>query len=264
MKKNYALILGSSSGFGKAISLAFAKDGVNIIGVHLDRSGTMPEVENLISELKSTGVDIRFFNVNAADATRRAEILDEIENIFSKEKDATIKVMVHSLAFGTLKPFIADDPNEAINQRQIDMTLDVMANSMVYWTQDIVRRKLMDKGGKIYAMTSSGGSRQIQFYGAISAAKACLESYVRQLAMELGMKGIAINSIRAGVTETPALNKIPNSRKIIENALQRNPEHRLTRPEDVAEFLTGIYKQDSHWLTGNIINIDGGESVVEL
>lgn len=264
MKKYYALILGSSSGFGKAIALALAKDGVNILGVHLDRATTKPDVDKFIDELKATGVDVHFFNVNAADPQRRAEVVNEIEKIFFSEKNAEIKVLVHSLAFGSLKPFFADNPADQINQKQIEMTLDVMANSLVYWTQEIVNRKLMIRGGKIYGMTSSGGQRQIEYYGAVSAAKACLESYIRQLAMELGSKGISANSIRAGVTATPALNKIPKSQNIIDNAIQRNPEHRLTTPEEVAYFIVDNYKQDSHWMTGNVIFVDGGESVVEL
>ncbi len=265
MKKYYALILGSSSGFGKAISLALARDGVNIIGVHLDRATTMPDVEVLKNEIKECGVSMHFFNVNAADSVKRSEIIKEIENIFSKEDNqCTLRVLVHSLAFGTLKHFIDSNPIDAVTQKQIEMTLDVMANSIIYWTQDLVSKNLMERGGKIYAMTSSGGSKQIEFYGAVSAAKACLESYVRQLAMELGMKGISVNSIRAGVTATPALKKIPNSQAIMDNAIQRNPEHRLTRPEEIASFIVDNYKQDSHWMTGNIINLDGGESVVEL
>ena len=264
MKKYYALILGASSGFGKAIALALAKDGVNIIGVHLDRSTTMPDVEKLISDIKAAGSEAHFFNANAADEKNRAEIIQKIEKLISETEGATVRILVHSLAFGTLKPFISDDPAEQINQKQIEMTLNVMANSLVFWTQDIINKKLMIRGGKIYGMTSSGGQRQIEFYGAVSAAKACLESYIRQLAMELGSKGISANSIRAGVTATPALNKIPKSQNIIDNAIQRNPEHRLTTPEEIALFIVDNYKQDSHWMTGNVINIDGGESVVEL
>ncbi|MEO8666236.1 MAG: SDR family oxidoreductase, partial [Ignavibacteria bacterium] len=89
-------------------------------------------------------------------------------------------------------------------------------------------------------------------------------SYVRQLAMELGSRGISANAIRAGVTETPALSKIPKSQNIIDNAIQRNPVHRLTKPEEIAAFVVDNYKQDSHWMTGNVIGLDGGESVVEL
>jgi NAD(P)-dependent dehydrogenase (short-subunit alcohol dehydrogenase family) len=260
----YALILGASSGFGKAISKALAGDGVNIIGVHLDRASTMPDVEAHIEDLRSKGVDVHFFNANAADSHRRSEILDEVQKIFEGKKGSTVKVLIHSLAFGTLRNFIDENPDQAINQKQMEMTIDVMANSLVYWTQDLVRRKMLVSGGKIYAMTSSGSSKVIEYYGAVSAAKSCLESHIRQLAFELGKKGIAANALLAGVTISPALKKIPNNELIIQNATRRNPQGRLTTPEDIAEFILDNYKRDSHWMTGSVIHIDGGESITEL
>ncbi len=257
----YALILGASSGFGKAISLALARDGVNIIGVHLDRSTTMPGVEEEKAEIKAAGVDAHFFNINAADPNKRKEVLETVVNIFREKENPTIKVLVHSLAFGSLRKFIDDDPNNQMNQKQMEMTIDVMANSLVYWTQDIITRDLMKPGGKIFAMTSSGGSRVIEFYGAVSAAKAALESHVRQLALELGYKEIGVNALLAGVTDTPALRKIPKNDKIIQNALDRNPQGRLTMPEDIANFIIDNYKRDSHWMTGSVIHVDGGETI---
>jgi NAD(P)-dependent dehydrogenase (short-subunit alcohol dehydrogenase family) len=264
MKTSYALILGASSGFGRAISETLGKDGVNIIGVHLDRATTMPKVEETISNIKGTGAEAHFFNVNAADANRRKDILDSIEEIFSGKDDPTLKVLVHSLAFGTLRNFIDNDPEQEIKQKQMEMTIDVMANSLVYWTQDIVRRNLMAPGGKIFALTSSGGSKVTKFYGAVSAAKACLESHIRQLAIELSGKGISANAILAGVTDTPALRKIPNHEKIISTALNKNPHGRLTKPEDISGIILDIYKDNLTWMTGNVIRVDGGENIIEL
>ncbi len=65
-------------------------------------------------------------------------------------------VLLHSLAFGTLKPFIAED---GLTEQQMDMTLAVMAHSLVYWTQEVVKRGLMGPGGRVFSMTSSGSSR---------------------------------------------------------------------------------------------------------
>src|SRR2546430_11107410 len=87
-----------------------------------------------------------------------------------------VRVMLHSLAFGTLKLFIADPMKDAVTQPQMDMTLDVMAHSLIYWTQELVGRGLLTRGGRIYAMTSSGGARVLPNYGPVSAAKAALES----------------------------------------------------------------------------------------
>lgn len=264
MKTNYALILGASSGFGKAIALTLAKDKINIIGVHLDRASTLPEVNKIIDTIKNSGAEAHFYNVNAADSNRRKEILDSISEMFKTRENPTIKILVHSLAFGTLKNFFDEKPDREINQKQLEMTIDVMANSLVYWTQDIIRRKLMHRGNKIFALTSAGGSKVMHYYGAVSAAKACLESHIRQIAMELAPMGITANAIKAGVTDTPALRKIPNSDFLLENAIKRNPQKRLTLTQDVADFIRNIYNNDSHWMTGNIINVDGGESIVEI
>ncbi|HWQ82026.1 MAG TPA: SDR family oxidoreductase [Ignavibacteria bacterium] len=257
----YALILGASSGFGKAIALTLAKDGVNIIGVHLDRATTMPDVEKEIEEIKSYGVEAHFYNINAADPQKREEVLDRVAEIFKSKENPTIKVLMHSLAFGTLRKFVDEDPANQMNQKQMEMTVDVMAHSLVYWTQSMLKRDLMKPGGKIYAMTSSGGSRVIEFYGAVSAAKACLESHVRQLALELGHKEIAVNALLAGVTDTPALRKIPKNEELINMALMRNPQGKLTEPKDIADFILDNYKRNSHWMTGCVIHIDGGETI---
>src|SRR3989475_8182760 len=112
----------------------------------------------------------------------------------------------------------------------MDMTQDVMANSLVYWTQDLVRRNLMGRGGQIFAMTSAGGARVWKTYGAVSAAKAALESHVRQLTLELGPHGITVNAIMAGGTGTPALREIPGSQRMAERAQAKKPSRRVSRP----------------------------------
>ena len=66
------------------------------------------------------------------------------------------------------------------------------------------------------------------------------------------------------MTNTPALRKIPNYEKIIQVALDRNPQERLTTPEDIAGFIIDIYKDNLTWMTGNVIRVDGGENIVEL
>jgi enoyl-[acyl-carrier-protein] reductase (NADH) len=144
----------------------------------------------------------------------------------------------------------------------MDMTLDVMAHSLVYWTQALVDRKLLRSGSRIFAMTSSGGTRVWYTYGAVSAAKAALESHVRQLSMELAPLGVAVNCIRAGVTDTPALRKIPGSDQMMEFAKARNPYHRLTTPEDVASAIALLANSGAGWITGNVIGADGGEDIV--
>lgn len=263
LKDHWALILGASSGFGKATCVELAEAGMNIFGVHLDRRASLPKVEEIINIIKGTGRKAFFFNINAADIEKRRETLDEIERILKEDgKPSGIKVFLHSLAFGTLKPYISSDPKEMLSDVNINMTLDVMAHSLVYWVQELVLRMLMTEGARIFAMTSAGGHRIWPTYGAVSASKAALESHIRQLAVELAPLKITANSIRAGVTDTPALRKIPGNELIIQHVLNVNPSKRLTTVKDVAEAIVALSVPETHWITGNVIGVDGGEDLI--
>lgn len=260
--KEWALILGSSSGFGAATSIELAKRGYNIIGVHFDRRENLPKVEEIINKIKSYNVQVIFFNLNAADPKNREYVLNEVQKKFdSDEEENSIYIVLHSLAFGTLRKFIDENREEAITQKQVEMTIDVMANQLIYWVQDIFYRGLFKNGGRIFAMVSSGDDRVFPYYGAVSGAKAAIEAYIRQLAYELAPYGITANAIKAGVTDTPALRKIPQNEKLIELALQKNPSKRLTTPEDVGKAIAALCDKDLYWMTGNVIRVDGGEDI---
>lgn len=261
-KRQWALILGASSGFGGATAIELARRGMSIFGVHFDRAATQPNAERIVDEIKQGGVDVRFFNVNASDESKRNEVLDAIRKEFDSDSTASLKVLLHSLAFGTLKPLVASKPEDMISQKQMEMTLDVMSSSLVYWVQGAFVRKLFKPGSRIFAMTSSGGHSVIPDYGAVSAAKAALESNIRQLAMELGPHGITATSIMAGATDTPALRKIPSGLPLLEFAKQKNPRGRTTMPEDVAKVISLLSRDEADWVSGGLITVDGGEDIV--
>jgi len=261
--KEWALILGSSSGFGAATAIELSKVGFNIIGVHFDRKENLPKVEEVFNKIKNNNVEVIFFNLNAADQKNREYILNEVEKKFKEDNDEnSIFVLMHSLAFGSLRKFIDEDRENSITQKQIEMTVDVMANQLIYWTQDIFYKKLFKNGGRIFAMVSSGDDRVLPYYGAVSGAKAAIEAYIRQLAYELAPYKITVNAIKAGVTDTPALRKIPENEKLIDLALLKNPSKRLTTPEDIGKAIACLCNKNLYWMTGNVIRVDGGEDIV--
>ncbi len=263
LKGQFALILGASSGFGGATAQELARHGVHIFGVHLDRSLTMPVVEATIAGVTAHGVEAHYFNVNAADAGKRAAVVAAIKQRMAADPSGpqTVRVLMHSLAFGTLRSYITENPKEAISQAQMEMTLNVMANSLVYWTQDLFHAGLLAEGSRIYAMTSAGSTRVVATYGAVSAAKAALESHVRQLAMELAPHKVTVNAIRAGVTDTAALRKIPGAGQLLAHAAAGNPSGRPPTPQDVARAIATLATDGSYWITGNTIGVDGGEDI---
>ena len=260
----WALVLGASSGFGAAAAKAWAKAGFGIVGVHLDMRATKADAAAVRDEIAEMGVPVVFHNTNAADDAKREKVVAAISELFDERRAAgeqpMIGAMLHSLAFGSTLHYVTDDPErKELSRKQMEMTADVMAHSLLYWTRDLYHAQMLQRGSRIYAMSSEGAILAVPTYGAVSAAKAALEAHVRQLALELADAGITVNAIRAGVTDTPALRRIPGWRQLVEAAQTRNPMGRLTRPEDVADALTVLATPQTHWMTGNIIGVDGGE-----
>jgi enoyl-[acyl-carrier-protein] reductase (NADH) len=234
---------------------------MDIAGVHLDTRATLSRAEAVMADVRANQQEALFFNVNAADERRRRQVLDQLQ---AEVGEGQIKLLLHTLAFGTLRPFIAQNPGESLSKAQMEMTLDVMAHSLVYWTQDLVWHNLFADDARIYAMTSAGSHRVFPSYGAVSAAKASLESHIRQLALELAPRNIKCNAIQAGITDTPALRQIPGHETAIEIAMTCHPFGRMTVPEDVARALVTLAQPGSAWITGHVIPVDGGEDIVAL
>jgi len=258
-KQPWALILGVSSGFGEATAVELARAGMNIFGVHMDRRDKRAHVAEIEQRIGDLGRQSLFFNINAADDDLRKQCVEQIRQRFM-DQPGWVRVLLHSIAFGALKPLVGAEV--VASKKQIESTADTMGHSLVYWVQECLGAGFLDKGTRIFAMTSAGGSKAIPQYGPVGAAKAILEAHIRQLALELAPAGITANAILAGVTDTPALRQIPDHEKIMEIARQRNPNKRLTQPEDVARCIAALCHPATYWLTGNTLQVDGGENIV--
>jgi enoyl-[acyl-carrier protein] reductase III len=256
----FALVLGASSGIGAATARALARAGMDIVGVHLDRRSTQPQVDAVRADIEAAGRAAWFYNVNAADdGKRRAVLADVAARLAERGRGETVRVLVHSLAFGSLRPVVGSDGEEALTRAQLEMTLDVMATSLIYWAQDLVAMGALRPHGRVFAMTSGGSSQALPSYGAVGAAKAALEAYVRQLAVEGAARGFTANAICAGVTRTPALERIPGHERLVERALAKHPQGRLTTPDDVASCIAALAVPETDWMNGNVVRVDGGE-----
>jgi enoyl-[acyl-carrier protein] reductase III len=266
-RERWALILGGSSGMGEATAITLAKDGYKIAGIHLDFRAAIAHVEEVKAKIVAAGSEAIYINMNAADDEKRAAAIATLRARFDESiaagKEPYVRVVMHSLAFGSLVPFLSEDPKGGVDRKKMEMTQDVMANSLVYWVQDLWRAGMLGQGSKIYAMTSEGSTRVVPSYGVVSSAKAALESHIRQLAMELARlgSGATANSIRAGVTITPALLKIPEAQTMIDITMKRNPTGRMTTPQDVANAILALSRDGTEFINGDIISVDGGEFV---
>ena len=142
----WGLIIGSSSGFGAAAGVELARAGLHIFGVHFDRRSNMPQVESVMARIRECGREALFFNINAADPGKRTDTLNQMQEHWKKSGgEHFVKVVMHSVAFGSLKAYLAQSSEEELTQQQMDMTVDVMGNNLVYWVQDLFRRKMLGR-----------------------------------------------------------------------------------------------------------------------
>src|SRR5437870_1849900 len=136
-RERWPLILGGSSGMGQATAIALARAGYHICGIHLDFRAALAHVEEVSTEIQTFGVEALYFNMNAADDEKRAAALVTLRERFDRSdtagRHAYVRVVMHSLAFGSLVPLLSDDPKGAVDRKKMEMTQDVMANSLVYW-----------------------------------------------------------------------------------------------------------------------------------
>lgn len=252
-----ALILGGSQGLGAATALKLAKEGYDLILVYRDRRSDYEKINALFDNIRAFGAKCQNFNADAVHPTKQFELWQRIKSVLQGKK---IKVLVHSIAKGNLKPMTGVEA--VLNNQDFQLTLQAMAISLFDWVKHISSDGCFDEDARVIAFTSEGNTKAIPNYAAVSASKAALEAIMRNIALEFAPIGIKANCIQAGITKTKSLELIPNYEVLIKNSLHRNPNSRLTTPEDVANVVYLLTLPEASWITGTVIKVDGGESLL--
>ena len=256
-KKEWALILGGSSGLGLATAKKLAKHGMNICIVHRNSRSQLDQIEKDFKEITQDSVAFISYNTDAFKSEKRTEV---IENLKKELEGGKIKILVHSVAKGNLKPMVSDSI-PILKTDDFQLTIQAMGISLYDWVKAVFEAKLFSEDGRVVSFTSEGNSKAWRNYAAVSAAKVTLEAITRNIALEFARFGIRANCIQAGVTDTASLRMIPASDEIKKYSLLRNPFDRLTLPEDVANVVYLLSKDEAAWINGTIIPVDGGEHI---
>lgn len=243
---------------GLASAKKLAAHGCNIIIVYRSTRADVVSIEQEFDAIKATGVDLISFNKDAMSAEKRESIISDIQEKLGQA--GKIRLLLHSIAKGNLKPMIADE-NAALQNDDFHLTLESMAISLYDWTKLLFEKKLFAADARVISFTSEGNRKAFKTYAAVSAAKAALEAITRNIALEFAPYGIRANCIQAGVTNTFSFRMIPGHEQLEEAAMKRNPFKKLTTPEDVANVLYLLCKDEAAWINGTIIIADGGEHI---
>ena len=259
----WAIILGGSGGFGFATAKYLASKGMNIFIVHRDSRSSLENVKRMFDELSNEKIKFDSLNINACDPSNFNTILKAIKKNIKDNEFA--KVFIHSISDGNINDIFDNENNE--NQLSVDdfqHTINTMGLNFLEWSKLLVFNKVLVKSSRIIGITSEGSDFVLPYYAAVASAKATLESLCKYMAVKFAPLQITVNLIKAGITETKALAKFPNYDELISNAKRRNPSGRLTQPDDIAKAIYLLSLDESSWITGEIIRVDGGEQLISL
>jgi NAD(P)-dependent dehydrogenase (short-subunit alcohol dehydrogenase family) len=253
-KLKFALITGSSRGIGRGIALKLAENGV-AVAVHYYKN--QAAAEDTLSEVRKRGAD---GFVVQADVTQP----EDIRRMFGAVKAEFRRLDVFVSNARPEVPAFFQPPMD-VTLEQWDAAFDSQAKAFLVGAREAAG--LMSDGGRILAMTYATGSRTggLQPWVGMGSAKAALESLVRYFAVALAKRGITVNAISPGWTEDSVLNTLPpQAQDLIRNWHRRGwtPMGRLGTPQDVGNAVALFCSPDAGWITGQVVYVDGGASLM--
>lgn len=279
----WALILGGSSGIGLASSQKLASQGMNLCLIYRGRRAEARAAEAAFEQMRQDHkVQVLGLNFDATKAESIEQSLHELQE--AMDEAGKVRLLLHAVAKGNLKPLV-NSPEQKLEQiedeslrehyqalqapklnseqtlasQDFQMTIYNMALSLLDWLQALHQQGLFAEDARVLGLTSEGNQKALANYAAVSAAKLTLEGLIRSIALEYAPYGIRANVLQPGITDTPSLRLIPGSAQLKGHAISRNPYARLTTPEDVANVVYLMCLDESKWINGALIPVDGGE-----
>lgn len=240
-----ALVTGGSRGIGRAIAIRLAEHGVDLIVNYVRHR---KDAEETLAAVEKIGRRCLLVKANVANEDDVKTMFENIGREFGR-----LDILVSNAASGVLKPCLE------LTERHWNWAMDINARAFLVLVQQGI--SLMGQGSRVIAISSLGAVRAIDNYTIVGASKAALESLVRHLAVELGGRGINVNTISAGAVDTDALKKFPNRDAILATALAKTPLGRLTTPDDVADVALFLCSPFSAMIQGQVIIVDGGYAI---
>ncbi|MEA4960115.1 3-oxoacyl-[acyl-carrier-protein] reductase [Lutispora sp.] len=237
-----AIITGASRGIGKTIALSFAKAGANVV---INYSGNEKAAREAANEAMSFGVRAEAIKADVSN-------LEEVENLVKKVLNDfdSIDILVNNA--GITK----DSLLLRMSEDDFDKVLSINLKGAFNFTKEVSKVMVKQRHGKIINISSVVGIIGNSGQSNYAAAKAGMIGFTKSIAKELGSRGITVNAIAPGFIETDMTAVL--SDKIKEQFLASIPLKRAGRAEDVASAAVFLASEYSNYITGQVINIDGG------
>jgi len=241
LKGRVALITGAAQGIGKSVALLLAQNGADIVvsDINLEKAEeTAKEIESIGSKAIAIKVDV----ANLKDVERMVESI--------LEKFGKIDILVNNAGITRDKLILR------MTEEDWDAVLNVNLKGTFNCTKTVVRHMAKQRSGKIVSIASvvgeMGNAGQVNY----SASKAGVIGLTKTIAREFAQRRINVNAIAPGYIETPMTEVLPE--KVKEELKRLIPMERLGKPEDVAEAVLFLVSEESNYITGQVLNVNGG------
>ena len=240
-----AFVTGGSRGIGKSIALELGRRGATVIINYLKNHEA---AKTTVEELKLQGIKTTRIKAHVGEEAAIDSLVSKIENEFGQ-----LDILVNNAASGVMRP------TTELSVKHWDWTMNINARGP--WMLSVAASRLMPDGGRIINISSPGSTWVLPAYFAVGVSKAAIEAVTRYLAVELGPKGIAVNTVSPGFVMTEALNAFPDQLGIRDIASRPTPAGRTITPEDVSNVVAMLCSSDAEMIRGQVIIVDGGETL---
>jgi NAD(P)-dependent dehydrogenase (short-subunit alcohol dehydrogenase family) len=244
MSNQVVLITGALTGIGRAAAVAFAKTGAKVVV-----SGRRDEVgQELAKELRTYGAEAEFIN---ADVRKESDVSNLINKTVARF--GRLDVAVNNAATeGAVGP-ITDQTAETFNQ-----TFETNVLGVVLSMKHEVRAMQAQGSGSIINISSTYGHRGAAYASIYVGAKHAVEGITKSVALELAKSGIRVNAVAPGPTDTGMLTRFTGTAENKAALVKQVPLDRLGLSEEVADGIVFIASNGAKWITGEVLNVDGG------
>lgn len=246
LNKN-ALVTGGSRGIGRAIAIAFAKEGANVA---INYNTNDLAATNTVSEINKLGVRSNAFQADTSSASQVHEMIDDVLKEFG-----VIDILVNNAGIIRRKPFLE------ISEEEWDLVLGINLKGYFLCGQAAARHMVDRNQGKIINIQSTAQIQAGLNVTHYSVAKAGVAMLTKQMALELAQYKINVNGIAPGLTETDLNRKDLADPEFRSRRLSRIPMKVILRPEDLAGAAVYLASDDSRFVTGTTIFVDAGTTV---